>query len=229
MNALKTTRIIAIGIALVLITGFNTFGQTTCEVLVYNISESYQGECKKGLAHGKGIARGTDVYEGRFRKGYPDGKGTYIWQNGDYYEGSWDKGFRDGGGDFYIKSNNKDSLITGIWKADKYIGPKPINPKVTKSVGVGRYNFKRMNTGNQVTIKIYQMGILNTEISEVLMNANYGYQSNIGHYFVFENIQVPFKCCVQYKTWNKFHTSQNNIIFEFEITQLGKWEVNIHT
>ena len=38
--------------------------QETCKVLKPEISGSYLGDCKKGLANGKGIARGTDGYEG---------------------------------------------------------------------------------------------------------------------------------------------------------------------
>ena len=58
-----------------------------CRVMVDDIAGSYEGDCYKGKAHGVGKAIGKDTYEGEFKKGYPEGKGTYTWINGDYFEG----------------------------------------------------------------------------------------------------------------------------------------------
>jgi hypothetical protein len=33
---------------------------------------------------------------------------------------------------------------------------------------------------------------------------------------------------LNYTTWNKLHTSQNYIIFEFEITEPGDWKVEVY-
>jgi hypothetical protein len=60
--------------------------QNDCKVLKPEISDSYSGGCKNGLAEGKGVARGIDYYEGQFNKGMPAGKGTYYWADGTYYE-----------------------------------------------------------------------------------------------------------------------------------------------
>ena len=49
------------------------FAQNPCKVLMKEISGSYSGECKKGLADGKGEAKGVDRYIGAFKKGLPDG------------------------------------------------------------------------------------------------------------------------------------------------------------
>lgn len=89
-------------------------GQNECKVLVPEISENYDGKCKKGLAQGKGTASGIDNYVGRFVKGLPDGKGVYTWANGDKYDGYWDKGKRNGEGTFSFRINNKDSVFSGI-------------------------------------------------------------------------------------------------------------------
>jgi len=40
------------------------FAQEACLVLKPQIANRYDGECKNGLAHGKGIASGLDRYEG---------------------------------------------------------------------------------------------------------------------------------------------------------------------
>ena len=57
-----------------------TYSQTeeSCKVLISEISEKYEGDCKNGLAHGTGVAKGIDLYEGRFKKGIPNGKGKYT-------------------------------------------------------------------------------------------------------------------------------------------------------
>lgn len=53
--------------------------QTNCKVLDSDISGSYVGGCKDGLADGKGEARGRDSYVGEFKAGLPHGQGTYVW------------------------------------------------------------------------------------------------------------------------------------------------------
>jgi len=72
--------------------------QNECKVLVPELSGSYFGKCKKGLAHGKGKALGIDSYDGNFRKGLPHGGGVYKWENGAIYDGDWREGLRDGKG-----------------------------------------------------------------------------------------------------------------------------------
>ena len=95
----------------------------TCTVLSEALKGNYEGECKKNKADGIGTATGEDTYTGKFRNGYPDGTGKYIWKNGDWYEGQWKKGLREGKGIMHlISSDSKDSLLAGYWKKDKYIG-----------------------------------------------------------------------------------------------------------
>ncbi len=92
------------------------FSQQKCKVLMPAISESYDGKCKKGLANGKGIAKGIDTYEGRFSKGFPNGIGIYTWASGNEYVGEWDFGSRHGEGIYKFKYQGKDSIQAGIWK-----------------------------------------------------------------------------------------------------------------
>lgn len=94
-----------------------------CKVIPGPISVSYEGECKNGKANGKGKATGLDTYEGDFVAGYPEGKGKYTWKTGDWYEGTWKKGAREGNGEMHYKQDLKaDSVLTGIWKKDQYVG-----------------------------------------------------------------------------------------------------------
>ncbi len=94
-----------------------------CEVKMETIKGKYTGECPDKKAHGKGKSIGTDQYEGDFKNGYPDGIGTYTWQNRDYYTGSWKKGLQDGNGEMHYKvAIGADSIVKGFWKKGKYIG-----------------------------------------------------------------------------------------------------------
>ena len=103
---------------LFLILGFfivlNSQGQN-CQVLKSEISLEYKGECKNGLAHGDGEAFGLDHYKGQFKKGYPDGEGTYNWGTGEVYEGQWKDGMRHGKGEYSYFVNNRDTTIVGKW------------------------------------------------------------------------------------------------------------------
>ena len=105
-----------------------SFCQEDCDVKLKNIKGIYRGECSDKKANGKGKSIGIDEYEGDFKNGYPEGKGTYVWQNGSYFIGWFIKGNREGEGQmFYESSTGGDSIISGFWKKDKYIG-KYSNP-----------------------------------------------------------------------------------------------------
>jgi hypothetical protein len=109
--------------------GFSeAYSQNTCTVLKPRIDSIYTGGCKQGLAEGHGVASGIDNYTGEFKKGLPNGIGTYTWNTGEKYEGEWKKGLRDGTGTFTSKHDGRDSIITGIWESDKYIGESNIPP-----------------------------------------------------------------------------------------------------
>ncbi len=99
-----------------------------CAVEKAELKGTYTGDCKKGKAHGKGKATGTDTYEGNFSAGLPDGNGTYRWSNGNEFTGEFSKGLKQGKGKLiYKRLNEKDSVIEGFWKKDVYAG-KNENP-----------------------------------------------------------------------------------------------------
>ena len=106
------------------------FGQENCKVLNPAISGNYEGKCKNGLASGKGVAIGLDRYEGQFSKGLADGDGTYTWSTGEIYVGEWKAGLRNGTGAYTMYVNGKDSIQSGVWENDKYLGTKPKAPKI---------------------------------------------------------------------------------------------------
>ncbi len=203
------------------------FGQQDCKVLLTEIAGTYEGKCKKGLAHGKGKAMGKDTYEGQFRQGLPYGRGTYTWSTGEVYSGQWKDGYRNGEGVYRYKINGEDNVQSGIWDHGKYIGPKPERPRVIRRVSVDKYSIKRLGDGSRVLIDLYMNGVPNTEIEAFSILGTTGNEFRIGHSFGYENITFPFFCKINYKTWNKLHAYQHNVIFEFEIIEPGDWRVVI--
>lgn len=92
----------------------------------------YTGKEKKGVAHGKGKAEGKDTFEGSFKKGYPQGEGTYMFGEeltlegitfvkGDKYEGAFKKGMFEGKGKVTFADTEK-GVKEGYWSKNKYVG-----------------------------------------------------------------------------------------------------------
>lgn len=203
--------------------------QTDCKVLNPKIDSIYIGKCKKGLAHGKGIAFGIDSYEGKFNQGLPNGQGTYTWKNGDTYTGSWKLGMQHGEGTFILKMAERDSILDGLWEDDKYVGPKPIAPRVISKVGVDRFSIKPSGgIKERVLINILQNGTRNTSISNFSMSTSNGVETELGNQVGYDFIEFPVRIRVSYMTMNKLKTQEYQVIFEFEISEPGDWLVDIH-
>jgi len=203
--------------------------QKNCKVLVPEIDSIYTGHCKKGLAHGKGQAFGEDYYRGKFKRGYPSGQGTYVWANGDQYTGDWKDGKRNGEGTLTLKTAKGDSIVQGLWEDDKYMGHKPVPPKVITKISIDRYNF-RLSGGTQdrVLIDFYQNGSRNTTISNLTMFASSGVETTLGNSIGYEFVEFPVTIKLNYQTMNKFKSKEYQAIFEFTITEPGDWIVEIH-
>lgn len=212
-------------------TAFINAQEDSCKVLKVGIEKEYSGKCKKGLADGKGIAKGRFLYEGDFKKGLPNGKGTLKFSQEEYYVGEWKDGLQDGKGALHYKVKGVDSVKTGVWEKGNYIGKKAISPYLVKYVtGVDRYSLMRVSEGdggkfNRVIIKFVQNGGTNTSVSNVMLQGDSGNRTNINNTEGFENISFPFLCKISYGTLNKFRTSTNTAIFEFVINKPGDWEL----
>lgn len=211
-----------------MICAFSIYSQEKCKVLLPSISGNYEGKCKNGVANGKGIAVGTDRYEGQFSKGFPQGEGLYTWSNGNTYSGEWFEGKRNGIGIYTIKLNGQDSIQSGLWRNDSYLGPKPKNPVVTYKTSVDRYNFKKNNSPlNRVLINIYQNGNYNKGISNFRMSSSSGQDLQISQSIGYDNVVFPVAIKLTYTTMSKLNTSPYIVIFEFEIYEPGNWTVEL--
>ena len=203
------------------------YSQKKCDVLLSPISGSYKGKCKKGKANGKGVAIGKDTYIGHFKQGYPNGKGTYTWANGDEYIGNWCFGKRDGVGILKFNHNGNDSIQEGIWKDDKYIGPIPPPPTIDQSRNVQNYSFQKRGNQNKFTIEIFMNGSINSTIEDLVIFSSTGSYQNIGNKIVFSGIIYPTHFKITYKSWNKLHTKQFDVVFEFEMHEPGNWVLRL--
>jgi len=84
----------------------------------------FDGQFKDGSLDGRGSARwfNKNHYEGEWKNGYPSGNGTYTWASGNRYTGQWAEGKQNGGGDFRFANGNhyvgafKDGLMDGQGK-----------------------------------------------------------------------------------------------------------------
>jgi hypothetical protein len=199
--------------------------QNDCKVLKPEISDSYSGGCRNGLADGKGVAQGIDYYEGQFDKGLPSGKGTYKWADGTYYEGHWENGNREGSG----KMVYRDSTITGYWKDDKYAGKKLVPPyEIIRTMSVSRSNIiKSVGAIDEVKIRILQGGSDNRSVSNLSITSSSGDEFRTDNIYGLEKVLFPLDVKVSYTSRTQFGTSEFVVIFDFRINEPGVWEVTI--
>jgi hypothetical protein len=206
----------------------NAQAQDACKVLQAGIDSIYIGKCKKGLAHGDGLAIGTDRYEGRFKQGYANGTGTYTWSTGETYIGDFVDGLRDGEGVYIFTINGQDATSEGLWKDDVYVGEKPKKPTVRQSVSIDRHTFRK-NAGskNRVLIDFFQNGDRNKGLSNVMLTTTSRYPADLGQSRGYDEVAFPVTITVKYETFNKLHTSIIHCIFDFTIYEPGDWRVEL--
>lgn len=200
-----------------------------CKVLVENLAETYEGECKKGLAHGDGKAKGVDEYEGEFRKGFPDGDGVYVWANGDRYEGEFSKGMRDGKGEMKMIILGRDSVLVGYWEDDEYKGKENLpDYRITQERNVDNVRITKLgSTGNQITINFYRLGSRNPDITNLLVESSDGIGVVRNGIVEYDADRFPFSGGVTYQTSNKLRTTTLNVIVRFTINYPGVWQIDI--
>jgi hypothetical protein len=201
---------------LLLTTGTLLFAQNKdgCEVMLEPISGEYEGDCKKGLANGKGKATGLDSYEGDFKKGLPDGAGIYTWSNGDVFVGTFKKGMKEGDGKLtYHPDRFADSVLTGFWNKDVYYGLYENPYKVLSKTGpVNRVIVRKLGTSPKDILIRGEMDMLRER------GVNSSYFNGGG----FDNVQFPFTFDME-ANYADVPVSFNVIIYE-----PGRWEVVVN-
>lgn len=202
--------------------------QPGCVVLKDEISTVYKGNCKDGLAHGNGEAFGVDHYTGHFKKGYPDGVGTYSWSTGEVYKGQWKKGMRHGNGAFSFFINSKDTTIVGRWEKDKYVKSEKSSSsyKITYKNNIGRVTMIRIGPGNQVRCKFLRHGG-EIAVGNLMILGDSGTTSTFRQFTGFEHIEFPLKGKITFSVINDFNTATLNCELSFIIYEPGSYIISI--
>ena len=221
----KNKRIIASLHFLTFFYCLHTFAQeqtTGCRVLLPQIAGQYEGECKKGLADGMGKAQGTDQYEGFFKKGLPDGQGKYTWNDGTTFEGEWKKGRKDGYGVLTSHLASRDSVLSGYWIDDEYIGtekkPYKINNKGINIIGL---TLSRVGSDkDQIVVEYNRSGrplsIYSFHVTELM--GGYSTISKSDFSKTLLNVRYPFRAEI---TGDAF-------VFDVTISQRGSWKIIVN-
>ncbi len=200
-----------------------------CKVLMPKISGTYVGECRKGFAHGKGVATGIDRYEGQFRQGLPNGDGTYTWSDGNVYTGEWSKGVKEGQGKMTYLTARGDSVVEGFWKGDTYAGKVLIPPYVIvrKDELLG-YNLRKIGGEDIIIIKFMLKGQINNRLNNLQMSYTSGTRFKSGTYEGLQSVRFPLDLKITYTTSNPLSRSTFDVVFECTINEAGKWEITLN-
>lgn len=200
---------------LLLIVSLQSYAQN-CEVKLEAISGTYDGDCKKGLANGTGKASGIDTYEGTFKKGFPDGNGTYTWANGDIYVGEFKKGSKSGAG----KLTSADGTIEGYWTDDDYIGKDKYPYKLfSADNNISDIQFKRNGDAkNQIVFNYESKGrrAQHADIKVTPLQGNFASFVQEPWTKTLQQVQFPIRLQVS--------GAEN---FDIIINQPGNWDVKI--
>lgn len=161
------------------------YAQETCKVSMQAIQGKYEGECKDGKANGEGKAEGVDKYSGSFKNGYPEGMGEYKWVNGDKYVGNFRKGQLDGKGEMnYATKAGKDSVVSGFWKKNRYVGiyehPYDVRDRTSRVNKVEVQVVQRKKTGGTINITSNSQTGIGPIVTDIVV---------LGGQYVNKNIQ----------------------------------------
>lgn len=204
--------------------------QEECKVLMKTISSKYSGGCKNGLANGSGEAWGEqDHYIGKFKKGLPDGKGTYYYSDQAVYVGIWFQGMRHGEGTFTFKLNCRDTIQTGLWEKDVFTG-KPANYqpyKIIEERSIDRVRvYRQSNTGDEVHFFLRTVSG-DPGVSNIQTIGTSGIEASWSDQPGFRACEFPFNAKIRFQMWNKLRTQRYEVYVEVEISEPGIWYIEL--
>lgn len=203
---------------------------SNCKVLLEEISESYTGDCRAGLAHGQGVAIGVDRYVGSFRNGLPHGRGTYTWANGDVFEGRWRNGLRHGRGTMTVEIDGRRVSERGSWKDGEFMGKRE-DAAYTRGhiLNLERFTVNRKGEGNRVMVNFYYMGRMGQFPNDFLFRMESGFSHREGLNVGYEEVSFPARILITYSVPDKLGRGLSiPVRFEITINQPGDWEIKLY-
>jgi hypothetical protein len=229
----KMYKKVLVSLALVLGATLVTYSQA-CKVELAALQGSYEGECVKGVAEGKGTARGKDIYIGEFKKGLPHGRGVYQWSTGETYFGDFKKGQRDGLGVFTYFENGREKSQKGQWKIDRFIMEDiRASYHVREEFGIFNQRAVRSDDGGTVmfyfeqkgqpdkTVKFKDFKISSGEFRDVTQRS----QNTMVMFDKIETFPVVIRIEYSRKSLDTF--LDVNCVFEIELYEQGIWEFHL--
>ncbi len=210
---------------------------TSCKVIWKNLAGSYTGDCKNGLASGKGEAWGFQHYTGSFKNGMPNGNGVYYYSDSEYHTGNFQDGIKEGKGEtHYLRKAMPDSIVKGYWSADEFRGKKYITYTFSSTA---QFDLTEIipsdHIGNTVTIEIgttsgspsgttikpgYVLTLINLmSPTGSIVKTRAKYESAFKSYTTFELLEFP--CTL-------IGTLSNGATFELELYKDADWKVRLY-
>jgi len=200
--------------------------QEKCEVLKPEIALEYDGECRRGLAHGYGKATGADTYEGNFRNGLPHGEGIYTRSTGEVYEGGWRRGLQHGRGKYTYFEDGEEMVKTGRWVNGEFSSRAVIQAeyKINRQRSINDIRVISTGEGSNVVLKITRSGLPLT-YSNLNVSGSSGQQRMQGQEIRFEHVNFPFTASARYRVPNVMRTAEFDCELEITIVTPGSWEI----
>ena len=180
------------------------------------------------------IVKGCDyvlhLKHGALKKGLPHGEGVYVWRSGKRFEGKFEKGLMHGKGVITQPIADADSILSGYWRQDVYIGEV-----LVPDVGiVSRRNVDRIQIeqypgeGAEIRFRFLKMGVKNGEVSDLTVTAPSGLQQFSSGEVIIDNPVFPFNTIITYRTPNKFNTAILDVRVQLDVNFRGIWVITLY-
>ena len=200
--------------------------EITGPVLKKELIGKYEGDLKKGLAHGQGTAIGLDTYTGHFSKGLPEGQGTYTFSNHDVYRGEFSRGLCSGKGVLTYKKAVGDSILEGYWDAGKYVGKKMVAPYEISNK-TGSVNPSIINSGDGNKVEIVVMDPYNKYIIPQIMAMGQFTHQSYYQRNLYADAVFPVTFDIRYSCTNKMRSGIIDSTIRIKINKPGNWQITL--
>ena len=214
----------------------------TCKVFTVNLSGSYKGDCKNGVAEGQGEATGLQRYNGSFKDGKPNGAGVYYYDESTYHAGFFLDGQKEGKGEtHYIRNGKQDSILKGYWSGNVFRGKKYTTYAFNGGTFFDRYEITATpQSGRTISFEISTTSGSPTGVPSDfqgkpgyvlrLKDLNAGNTSIVR---LLSTLETPTKFHVAYDIETfpvvLYGTMSNGDVFKLELFKPASWNVRLYT